>query len=119
MPDSPLEEQEAFANALAEVQREFQQGLTDRLTLMESAFAKLEEGFDTDAAEKIFRQSHSLKGTAGAFGADILVGPAREISAIARRWVDRTSTTESELSDVRGQLVQLRRAVIHYQSTGA
>lgn len=119
MPDSPLDEQEAFANALAEVQQEFQQGLTDRLSLMESAFAKLEEGFDTDAAQKIFHQAHSLKGTAGAFGADTLVGPAREISAIARGWVDRTDTTESELSDVRRELGRLRQAVTDYQSTGA
>jgi chemotaxis protein histidine kinase CheA len=117
MPDLLPEEEEAFADSLAEVRREFQQGLTDRLSRMESAFAVLERGFDCGAAEVVFRQSHSLKGTAGAFGADSLTGPAREISAIARGWVGTTCTTAEELSEVRRELGRLRQAVTDYLST--
>jgi len=117
MPDLLPEEEEVLADSLAEVRREFQEGLKDRLALMESAFAVLERGFDSGAAEVVFRQSHSLRGTAGAFGADGLTGPAREISAIARGWVGQNCAAAQDLSEVRRQLDRLHHAVTDYLST--
>ncbi len=117
MPDFPTDEQETFADALAEVRREFREGLPERLILIESALGVLDGGFDLAAAELVHQQSHSLKGTAGAFGADGLAGPAREISAIAGRWVDRREATVEQLSDVRRELHRLGQAVNHYLSS--
>jgi chemotaxis protein histidine kinase CheA len=114
MPDFRIEEDAGYADSVAEVRREFCEGLPNRIRLLESAVAALQGAFDSQAAEAIYFQTHSLKGTAGAFGADTLVGPAREISAIAEGWVKQGRTTSEALSEVQRELVRLTQAVTDY-----
>jgi HPt (histidine-containing phosphotransfer) domain-containing protein len=113
MPDYPPKDS-SLDEAVAEVRREFDEGLLDRLDTLTTALGILTQGFKSDAAESFFFNAHSLKGTAGAFGADDLVPPARELSDRARRWLKQGQTSAQELTEAREGLERLREAVSGY-----
>jgi HPt (histidine-containing phosphotransfer) domain-containing protein len=110
MPDLSPEDRADYADAVAAVRREFNDGLPGRVDTLESMLEVLSGGFDPAAAETFYHQSHSLKGTAGSFGAEALVQPAAELSELGRRWFDRGAVSAAELSRARRQLAKLRAA---------
>ncbi len=114
MPDFPPMDETSLEGAVAEVRKEFDEGLPDRLNTLTSALDSLTPGFESDAAETFFFNAHSLKGTAGAFGADDLVDPARALSEISRGWLRRGEASAQELADARDELERLREAVNGY-----
>jgi len=114
MPNKPPEDQVNLDEAVAEVRREFEEGLPGRLEILASALDSLTQKFDSGTAETFFFNAHSLKGTAGAFGADDLVGPARQLSGISRGWLKRGEASVQELTEAREELDRLREAVTVY-----
>ncbi len=62
---------------LAEVYREFRDGLAGRVETMRSALERLAGGYDAGAADTFYRTAHTLKGTAASFEADELVDPVQ------------------------------------------
>ena len=116
MPDFPPKDEKNLEEAVAEVRKEFDSGLSGRLNTLTSALDTLQQAFESGAAETFFFSAHSLKGTAGAFGADDLVEPARELSEISRGWLKRGEASTQELADARDELERLRQAVNGYLS---
>ena len=114
MPDFPPKDEKNLEEAVAEVRKEFDSGLSERLNTLTSALDTLQQAFESGAAETFFFSAHSLKGTAGAFGADDLVPPARELSDRARRWLKQGQTSAQELTEAREELELLREAVSGY-----
>ena len=51
-----------FDKVMAEISREFYEGLSERLAAICSALDTLDNGFDGDAAHLFMRTAHSLKG---------------------------------------------------------
>ena len=100
--------------ALAEVRKEFDRGLPERLATLSTALDVLSQSFDAGAAETFFFNAHSLKGTAGAFGADGMVQPAREMADRARQWLKQGDASARGLAAAREELERLREAVNRY-----
>jgi len=114
MPDSSPEDRADYADAVAAVRREFDAGLPGRMETLESILEVLSRGFDPAAAETFYHQSHSLKGTAGSFGALDLVPPATSLSEIGRSWAETGAVSAAEVLRAQGELEKLRAAVIAY-----
>jgi len=114
MPDFPPKDHGNLDEAVAEVRMEFDGGLPDRLNTLTSALDTLTQAFESDAAETFFFNAHSLKGTAGSFGADDLVEPARKLSEVSRGWLKRGEASAQELVDAQDELERLRQAVNGY-----
>jgi HPt (histidine-containing phosphotransfer) domain-containing protein len=114
MPDPSSDDRDDLANAVAAIRREFNEGLRERLGVLESSLGALGGGFDPAAAQALYYQSHSLKGTAGSFGAAELVEPAAALSAMGRSWLKAGAASPADLLRARGDLERLRAAVDAY-----
>ncbi len=97
------DQQEADA-LLAEIHREFREGLAGRLDRLQTSLDRLAAGYEREAAETFYRTAHSLKGTAPAFGAQALVEPAVELSSLGRRWFEAEAVDPDEIPGAREQL---------------
>jgi chemotaxis protein histidine kinase CheA len=101
---------------LAEIFREFRQGLPERVEQIRASLEVLAEGYDRQAAELFYRTAHTLKGTAPSFGAHELVEPATVLTEVGKRWYEEGSVNLAELAAVRGDLELLNAAVERYAS---
>ena len=99
---------------LAEIYREFRDGLPARLETIRVSLEALAEGYDSEAAESFYRTAHSLKGTAPAFGAHGLVAPAAALADVGRRWFEEGAVGAAEASAALEELERLRIAVERY-----
>lgn len=95
---------EELERAIAEIRQEFCAGLPERMEGLGAALAELSGGFEPTAAEKLWRQAHSLAGTAGSFGLPDLADPAQELSALGRSWLERGTVPPDDLSAARSIL---------------
>ncbi len=107
---APLDPREAEL-ILAQIRREFCEGLPARLERMRAALRALADGYDTEAAEVFYRTAHSLKGTAPSFDADELVEPASVLAEIGRRWFEEESLRVSDLPVAAAEVERLAAAV--------
>ena len=110
MPDLAPENDPHAAEAVAQIRREFCDGLPARVETMQFALEGLAKVFDPDLAERFFLQAHSLKGTAGTFGADSLVERAASLERIGSRWMKDLEVTPAEISDASKELDRLKSA---------
>jgi HPt (histidine-containing phosphotransfer) domain-containing protein len=101
---------------LAEIYREFRDGLPARLETIRVSLEALAEGYDSEAAESFYRTAHSLKGTAPAFGAHGLVAPATALADAGRRWFEQRELDAAEASAAFEELEQLRIEVERYSA---
>lgn len=99
---------------LAEVYREFREGLAGRSAQMRAALEELKSGYEADATEAFYRTAHSLKGAAPSFGADELVGPATALAEAGRRWSEGGFVDDEELEAAFHDLGRLDEAVERY-----
>jgi HPt (histidine-containing phosphotransfer) domain-containing protein len=99
---------------IAEITREFCDGLQARVEAMRSALERLSNGYDGEAAEAFYRAAHSLKGTAASFEADELVGPAAELSDVGLRWHETGVLDTAEVPAALVGLERLQEAVAAY-----
>lgn len=83
-----LDEERSHDELVAEIRREFCEGLPGRLETMRLALERLAESYDAGAADKFYRTAHSLKGTAASFEADELVEPAAALTDVGLRWFE-------------------------------
>ncbi len=104
------EPQEADAR-LAEIHREFREGLAARLERLHASLERLAAGYDREAAETFYRTAHSLKGTAPSFDARGLVEPARTLSSVGRRWFEEETVSPEEIESAREPLALLKYEV--------
>lgn len=100
------DQQEADA-LLAEIHREFREGLAGRLGRLHTSLERLAAGYEREAAETFYRTAHSLKGTAPAFDAHGLVEPASELSSLGRRWFEEEAVNPKEIPEARELLARL------------
>ncbi len=96
---------------LAEIHKEFRDGLPARLERLRSTLELLAEGFDSQAAEAFFRAAHSLKGTAPAFGAYELAQHASALAERGRRWHEGGKLETPEVASALKELEWLEAAV--------
>ncbi|UCC71215.1 MAG: Hpt domain-containing protein [Gemmatimonadota bacterium] len=110
------DEQKSPDELLAEVRREFRDGLPSRVEKIRSALEQLAGGYDAAAADTFYRAAHSLKGTAASFEADELVGPAAALTDVGLRWFEGG---ELDLTEVDAAFADLERLVGAIQSYSA
>jgi HPt (histidine-containing phosphotransfer) domain-containing protein len=110
------DEQEEMDELLAEIHREFRDGLPARLEQMRAALETLADGYDADASEEFYRVAHSLKGAAPSFYADGLVGPAAALAETGQRWYEGGATDRAELATAFEDLERLTDAVERFVS---
>jgi HPt (histidine-containing phosphotransfer) domain-containing protein len=96
---------------LAQIHREFRDGLPARLERLRSTLELLAAGFNEQAAETFFRTAHSLKGTAPAFGADELAQHAGALAERGRRWHEGGKLETPEVTSALKELEWLEAAV--------
>lgn len=99
---------------LAEVYREFRDGLAGRVETLRSALERLASGYDAGAADTFYRTAHTLKGTAASFEAYELVDPATGLADVGLRWFERGEFDLLEVSAAFRQLEELEGAVQRY-----
>jgi HPt (histidine-containing phosphotransfer) domain-containing protein len=99
---------------LAEVYREFREGLADRVEMMRSALERLAGGYDAGAADTFYRTAHTLKGTAASFEADELVEPAAALADVGLRWFEGGELDPLEVDTAFRHLERLAGAVQRY-----
>ncbi len=99
---------------LADVRREFCDGLAGRVQTLRCALERLACGYDAEAAGVFYRTAHSLKGTAASFEADELVGPAAALAEIGLRWSEVGGLDLAELGAALDELERLTAAVQGY-----
>lgn len=99
---------------LAEVYREFRDGLADRVEALRSALERLAGGHDAGAADSFYRTAHTLKGTAASFEADELVGPAKALADVGLRWLEEAELDPLEVEAAVLELERLEEAVRRY-----
>ena len=99
---------------IAEIHREFREGLPARLETMRESLLTLSEGYDSQAVELFYRTAHSLKGTAPSFGADVLVPPSSALAEVGRRWFEDGGLNVEEVSAAFATLEQLSAAMAEY-----
>ena len=116
MSMSFMEELGGMDELLAEVYREFREGLPGRLAEMRTALETLADSYEPDATEVFYRAAHSLKGAAPSFGADQLVDPATALAETGRRWFEEGCVGGVELRAAFEDLEQLEEAVERYVS---
>ena len=98
---------------LAEIFREFREGLPLRLETLRSALQQLADG-DRDATELFYRTAHSLKGTAPSFVADERVAPAAVLAAVGLAWDEGAAPRNDEIAAAFKELERLGAAVESY-----
>lgn len=101
---------------LADIYREFREGLPARVNRMRVALEALANGYDADASEEFFRAAHSLKGAAPSFDAHVLAGPAAALAERGRRWYESGATDRAELAAAFKDLARLTAAVERFVS---
>ncbi len=99
---------------LAEVYREFRDGLAARVGTIRSALERLAAGYDAGAADAFYRTAHTLKGTAASFEADELVDPAKNLADLGLRWFEEGELDLVEVKGAFGHLEELEAAVRRY-----
>jgi HPt (histidine-containing phosphotransfer) domain-containing protein len=99
---------------LAEVYREFRDGLAGRVDTIRSALERLASGYDAGAADTLYRTAHTLKGTAASFEADELVQPAKGLADVGLRWFEDGELDLLEVAAAFRQLEELEGAVQRY-----
>ena len=107
MPDFDPETSFEADPQLREIRAEFSEGLDARLERMAAALAKLAEGYDAGAAERLFQTAHTLKGTAPSFGARELVDDAIRLTELGRGWLASGEVSQPELDEARSTLDRL------------
>lgn len=110
----PADEGKSHEELLAEVYREFGEGLAARVETMRSALERLAGGYDADATETFYRTAHTLKGTAASFEADELIEPAKGLVDVALRWHEDGGFERKEVGDAFRLLEELKLAVRRY-----
>ncbi len=116
MSMSFMEELGGMDELLAEVYREFREGLPIRLAEIRAALEALADGYERGATEVFYRTAHSLKGAAPSFGAEELVEPAAALAETGRRWFEGGFVDDEELRIALQDLGQLDEAVERYVS---
>ena len=111
-----MDEQEGIEELLAEIHREFRDGLPERLEQMRVALETLANGYDAGASEEFYRVAHSLKGAAPSFDAHVLVGPAAALADIGQRWYEGRATDRAELATAFEDLERLTDSVERFVS---
>lgn len=99
---------------LAEVYREFREGLAGRVETLRSALERLASGYDAGAADTFYRTAHTLKGTAASFEAGELVEPAKALADLGLRWFEGGALDPLEVDAAFGHLERLVGAVQRY-----
>lgn len=102
---------------LAEIFREFREGLPERVGQLRESLEVLAERYDDKAAELFYRTAHTLKGTAPSFSAHELVEPAALLAEMGKRWCEEGAVNPVELSSARDDLEALSAAVERYASS--
>jgi chemotaxis protein histidine kinase CheA len=99
---------------LAQVYREFRDGLAGRVHTIRAALERLAAGYDAGAADTFYRTAHTLKGTAASFEADELVEPAKGLADVGLRWFEEGELDLVEVKAAFRQLEELEIAVQRY-----
>lgn len=73
-----------FSSALAKMRADFVEELPGRCALLEDSVMALEKGA-TDAFDELFRQVHSLKGSGGTFGLQIISSICHDLETFITR----------------------------------
>lgn len=108
-PDEPRHE-----DLIAEIFRDFREGLPVRIETMRSALEQLARSFDPQAAELFYRTAHSLKGTAPSFEAHELSERAAELADVGLRWQEGGAFDAAEVSEALKGLERVREAAARY-----
>ena len=103
------------ADPLAEVRREFSEGLPKRLEAMQGALAVLRDGYDAGQSEVFYHRAHSLTGTAASFDANELAEHAAVLSGLGRGWMERGAVEAAELEEAAAALHRLAAALEVYR----
>lgn len=101
---------------IAQVFREFREGLSERIDTLARALDSLEGGYDVEAAELFYRTAHSLKGAAPSFDADELVDSCSLLSELGLQWREAGFVAADELASAAVEIARLREAVAGYQT---
>ncbi|UCF40914.1 MAG: Hpt domain-containing protein [Gemmatimonadota bacterium] len=104
------------AAAVAQVRREFADGLAARLEAMRAALDQLARGYDQEVAESLYRRAHSLKGTAASFGADDLAAHAAPLADLGAGWTHARAVTPDAVASASELLERLGAAAAQYRS---
>ncbi len=110
MADEPRDVEEL----LAEVHREFREGLPMRLEALRSALAELMNGWNATASDLFYRTAHTLKGTAASFDANELVGPATALAKLGLRWEEGGALEREGIEQAWRELERLAEAIERY-----
>ena len=116
MADVPAQDTTGEPAPVAQIRREFSDGLPARVERMRSALDAVAHGYDAAMAETFYYAAHSLNGTAASFGAHELVDPAAFLAELGRRWLRVGAVTAEQLSSASGELERLRMAVEQYRA---
>ncbi len=116
MSESPSGAMRGWDDRVAEVRREFCEGLPARLEGLRVALAALTQGYEQAMAETFYRKAHSLKGTAPSFDAHELAGHAAFLADLGRRWLKVKELTPEQVSDASDELERLTSAVQRYRA---
>ena len=92
---------------MAEIRREFYEGLSVRLAAIRSSLDVLDDGFDEDAAHLFLRTAHSLKGASASLGDEKLAQAASGLNLLAIGWIEAGRVPESEMGKARDGLMAL------------
>jgi chemotaxis protein histidine kinase CheA len=96
-----------FEAVMAEIRRDFYEGVSTRLAAICSALDVLDDGFDDDATHLFLRTTHSLKGASASLGDDELAQAASGLNLLAVTWVEAGRVPESEMETARDGLETL------------
>jgi chemotaxis protein histidine kinase CheA len=101
---------------LAEIRREFSQGLPKRLRVLEDSLDSLAGGFSDDVANDFYTAAHSLKGTGASFGGPELAERAAELAARGMGWIDGRALPAGAIAAARAELERLAAAVLRFRT---
>ncbi|HUK22508.1 MAG TPA: response regulator [Gemmatimonadales bacterium] len=102
---------------LVQVRAEFADSLGARIDSMRAALRHLESAFRSPDAEALYRAAHSLTGTAGSFGADVLAHVASDLEVLTRGWLARGAIQADEWLAASSAIVELEAAAREYRAT--
>ncbi len=116
MSESPSRGMRGWDDRVAEIRREFCEGLPARLEGLRVALGALTEGYEQVMAETFYQKAHSLKGTAPSFDAHELAEHAAFLADLGRRWLKLREVTAEQVSDASDELQRLTSAVGRYRA---
>ena len=93
-----------FDKVMAEISKEFYEGVSGRLETICVALETLEEGFDGDAAHLFMRTAHSLKGASASLGDEELAQAASVLNLLAIGWLEVGRILELQMEQARDGL---------------